>query len=102
MNGEPLCRLIAFQATDGVSLSGLLYEPKKRAKRAAVWLHGTGGASIFDSRRTNLLAAELLARDIAFFPFNNRGAGLVRSLRRGRKRIGGGMAHELIRDCVHD
>jgi pimeloyl-ACP methyl ester carboxylesterase len=63
-----------------------------------IWLHGTGGASVFESRRTNLLAAELLARGIAFFPFNNRGAHLVR-------RAGdalGGAAFERIRDCVFD
>lgn len=101
---EPLCRLIRFDAADGVDLAGLLYEPPRKTKRAIVWLHGTGGASIFDSRRTNLLAAELLAAGFAFFPFNNRGAHLVRRLRRkGTKRsVMGGAGYEKIRDCVPD
>jgi pimeloyl-ACP methyl ester carboxylesterase len=101
---EPLCRLVRFEAADGVELSGLLYEPKRRSGRAAVFLHGNGGASIFDSRRTNLLAESFLAAGIAFLPFNNRGAHLLRSLKRARrrKRVQGGMAHEVIRDCVHD
>lgn len=101
---EPLCRLIRFEATDGVELAGLLYEPKRAAKRAIVWLHGTGGASIFDTRRTNPLAAEFVARGFAYFPFNNRGAHLVRRLRkRGRKRsVMAGMGYERIRDCVPD
>jgi pimeloyl-ACP methyl ester carboxylesterase len=92
---EPLCRLIRFEATDGVDLAGLLYEPDRRTRRAAVFLHGTGGASIFDSRRTNLLAREFVSRGIAWFPFNNRGAHMIR-------RPGRGASYEVIRDCVHD
>jgi pimeloyl-ACP methyl ester carboxylesterase len=91
---EPPCRLIRFDATDDYALSGLLYEPKKRTSRAIVWLHGTGGASIFDSRRTNILGAEFTRRGVAYFPFNNRGAHLMRR--------NGGMAYERIRDCVFD
>jgi pimeloyl-ACP methyl ester carboxylesterase len=102
MIAEPLARLVHFDAADGVGLAGLLYEPRRATKRALIWLHGTGGASIFDARRTNALARELVAQGIGFFPFNNRGAHLVRRLRKGDRRIGGGMAHEVIRDCVHD
>jgi len=91
---EPLCRLVRFDATDDYALSGLLYEPRRRTDRVIVWLHGTGGASIFDSRRTNLLAAHFTRRGFAFFPFNNRGAHLMRR--------NGGMAYERIRDCVFD
>jgi len=91
---EPLCRLVRFDATDDYALSGLLYEPRRRTARVIVWLHGTGGASIFDSRRTNLLAAAFTRRGFAFFPFNNRGAHLMRR--------NGGMAYERIRDCVFD
>jgi pimeloyl-ACP methyl ester carboxylesterase len=97
-------------------LAGLLFEPsvgRASARRrgdglkpvlhsaigpALIWLHGTGGASVFESRRTNLLAAALLARGIAFFPFNNRGAHIVR--RAGRRL--GGAAFERIRECVFD
>lgn len=87
-----------FEATDGVKLSGLLYEPKKKSRRAVIFLHGTGGASVFSSRRTNRLASEMTERGIAWFAFDNRGAQIVR-------RIGGeygGMAFERIRDCVFD
>ena len=91
---EPLCRLVRFDATDDYALSGLLYEPRRRSDRVIVWLHGTGGASIFDSRRTNLLAAQFIRSGFAFFPFNNRGAHLMRR--------NGGMAYERIRDCVFD
>jgi pimeloyl-ACP methyl ester carboxylesterase len=97
---------VRFEAADGVELAGLLYEPERRTRRAVVFLHGTGGASIFDSKRTNLLAEELVARGLAFLPFNNRGAHLVRTLRAtgGKKSrsIAGGSAHEVIRECVRD
>ena len=99
---EPLCRLVRFDATDRVQLAGLLYEPKRKSTRAIIWLHGTGGSSIFDSKRTNLLAAAFVSRGFAFFPFNNRGAHLVRLLRKGEMGIDGGSAHEVIRDCVFD
>jgi len=91
---EPPTRLIRFEASDGLRLAGLLYEPARRTRRAIIWLHGTGGASVFESKRTNVLAGELVARRLAFFPFNNRGAHLVTRA--------GGMAHERIRDCVFD
>ncbi|MCU1348803.1 MAG: hypothetical protein JWO56_1833 [Acidobacteria bacterium] len=99
---EPPCRLLRFEATDGVPLAGLLYEPRRASTRAIVWLHGTGGVSIFDSRRTNILADLFTRRGLAFFPFNNRGAHLIRNLRTATKSIGGGMAYERIRDCVPD
>jgi pimeloyl-ACP methyl ester carboxylesterase len=99
---EPLCRLVRFEATDGVGLSGLLYEPRQATGRAIVFLHGTGGASVFDSKRTNVLGDEFVRRGFAWFPFNNRGAHLIRRLRTKTKSVSGGMAHELIRDCVYD
>jgi pimeloyl-ACP methyl ester carboxylesterase len=96
------CELVKFSATDGVELPGLLYEPDHRTRRATVWLHGTGGASIFESNRTNLIAREFTSRGIAYLPFNNRGANLVRWLRGTERPTLGGMAYEQIRDCVQD
>jgi pimeloyl-ACP methyl ester carboxylesterase len=95
---EPACRLVRFEATDDVALAGLLYAPARKTNRAIIWLHGGGGASVFESRRTNLLAQVFVDRGIAFFPFNNRGSSVVR--RAGRDL--GGAAYERIRDCVAD
>ncbi len=102
---EPPCRFVRFEAADGVELYGLLFEPRRATKRAVVFLHGTGGSSIFDSRRTNRLAGQFVQNGIAYFPFNNRGAHILRRLqKRGAKKrnVRGGMAYERIRDCVHD
>ncbi len=95
---EPLCRVVRFEATDGIALSGLLYEPKRKTTRAAIYLHGTGGSSVFESKRTNVLGQLFARNGIAWFPFNNRGAHLVRRAGDGF----GGMAFERIRDCVFD
>ncbi|MGN6186685.1 MAG: alpha/beta hydrolase family protein [Thermoanaerobaculia bacterium] len=95
---EPLCRVVRFEAADGLDLAGLLYEPRRKSNRAVIFLHGTGGASIFESKRTNLLADVFTRNGIAYFAFNNRGAGVM-------KRYGsewGGSAYERIRDCVPD
>ena len=95
---EPPARLVRFEAADGVPLSGLLFEPRRRSNRVAIFLHGTGGASVFTSRRTNLLASVFTKAGSAFFPFDNRGAHLMRRIGRDF----GGMAFERIRDCVFD
>jgi len=98
---EPACRLVRFEAAQGtpdaVALAGLLYEPSRATKRAVIWLHGLGG-SVFESRRTNLIAQTFIDRGIAFFPFNNRGSGLARRAGPGF----GGASFERIRDCVAD
>ena len=95
---EPECRLVRFEAADGVPLAGVLFEPARASKRAAIFLHGTGGSSVFESKRTNVLAAELTRAGVAYFPFNNRGAQVMR--RAGSDM--GGFSYEKIRDCVHD
>ena len=104
---EPLSRLVRFDAGDGVELSGVLYEPRRRARGVIVFLHGTGGGSVFTARRTNLLGAEITKRGFAFLAFDNRGSHLVRRLRYSRtgpKRRDalGGMGFERIKDSVYD
>lgn len=95
---EPPGRLLRFDATDGAPLAGLLFEPRRGTTRAVIFLHGTGGASVFESKRTNAMATAFTRAGIAYFAFNNRGAHLVRRLGRDL----GGMAYEKIRDCVFD
>lgn len=98
--------LTSFDADDGVGLSGILFEPESPSGDAVVFLHGNGDASVFRSTRTNVLAEGLTRAGIAFFPFDNRGAGLLRWLKRKRddqtEYLTGGMTHERIRDCRPD
>jgi pimeloyl-ACP methyl ester carboxylesterase len=95
---EPFCRLVRFDATDGLGLAGPLFEPRRPSSRAVVYLHGTGGSSVFESKRTNLLARFFTRNGIAWFPFNNRGAHVMRRF----GEVMGGSAYERIRDCVFD
>lgn len=95
---NPPCELVRFEATDGIPLAGVLFEPKQASGRAVIFLHGTGGSSVFESKRTNILAAALARAGIAYFPFNNRGAHVMRRMGDAM----GGFSYELIRECVFD
>ena len=99
---DPLCRLVRFEAADGVPLSGALFEPRRPKGVAAVFVHGSGGASVFDSSRTAVLGGEMAALGVAWFAFDNRGAHLARRLKGGRRGALGGFTYELVRDGVAD
>lgn len=107
-----------FTTTDGWKLAGLLFEPTTASligqdgsignlNRVAIFLHGNGNASVFESvEKTHAYADALAKEGIAFFTFNNRGAGMIRKLKRetpdGEEEKRGGTAYELIEDCVAD
>lgn len=98
--------LIHFQTSDNLRLPGLLFEPEKATKKVAIYLHGNGTSSIFYSKSTPILAKNLTDAGIAYFPFNNRGAHLMKSFRvpdgDKEKRVMYGTAYELIKDCTLD
>ncbi len=100
-------QLLNFKTTDGFYLHGLLYEPNEKTKKAAIFLHGNGNASVFNNPGTLDLTAEALAeKGIAYFPFDNRGAHYIKDLKKkvdGKwKRFTFGSGFEVIRDCVKD
>ncbi|KKQ02215.1 MAG: hypothetical protein US11_C0001G0174 [Candidatus Roizmanbacteria bacterium GW2011_GWA2_36_23] len=99
--------LVEFKSIDNLLLPGLLFEPSAKTDKVALYLHGNGSASIFYSvSKINLLASELLKNNIAFFPFNNRGAHYIHKLNRisnsEEKDVKLGTAYELIKDCILD
>lgn len=111
-----------FLSTDHIGLPGLLFEPFQDAsendtgkeKSVALYLHGNGSASVFNSHlKMHQYAAALTSSGIAFFGFNNRGAGYIQKLKRYNpttftdmqeviEELKGGTALELIHDCIHD
>jgi predicted alpha/beta hydrolase len=98
---------VRFLAIDGHKLAGLLYWPTTKTKKVAIYLHGNGYGSIFESvEKMDIFASALNKNDIAFFPFNNRGSNMVRKLKRDvngiEEETKGGTAYELIKDCVKD
>lgn len=99
--------LMSFAATDGLELPGLLYTPENTTDEVLIYLHGNGSSSIFyDPLFHNTLATHLNAHSIAYFPFNNRGAHLIKSFSRmeeGEKvRDQYGTTYELIKECIPD
>jgi pimeloyl-ACP methyl ester carboxylesterase len=102
-----MLRHVNFKTSDDLKLPGLLYEPDKKTKKVAIYLHGNGGSSIFyKSDENKIIAEKLNKKDISYFPFNNRGAGFIQKFRNivdGKKvRRNYGMTYELIKDCVID
>lgn len=98
--------LIHFLTSDNLRLPGLLFEPQKQTKKVAIYLHGNGTSSVFYSKDTPIMAQSLTAAGIAYFPFNNRGAHLMKSFTvssgNEEKRVMYGTAYELIKDCILD
>lgn len=109
MNMQITCQLVHFLTPDGIRLPGLMYEPEKRNKTAVIYLHGNGSASIMYKPIMNRWGEQLAAAGIAFFPFNNRGAHYIKSLRRYGKtsppegeRCTYGTAYERIEEAIDD
>lgn len=98
--------LCHFLSTDNLLLPGLLYESKEKTEKVVIFLHGNGSSSIFYGQDTNIMGEELTKNGIAYFPFNNRGAHIIKKLNRivseEKERVNMGMAYELIKDCTKD
>lgn len=98
---------IEFDTVDGLTLPGLLYQPKN-SKKVVISLHGNGSSSVFYDEKENRIIADVFAKKGAsLLIFNNRGAHIIKKLnvknKNGeieRKRYG--MAYEKIKDCVED
>jgi len=84
--------LARVRAQDGVWLSGLYVEPRRRARRAAIiWLHGLG--SVFTSGQPLIqeMSVRLGRHGIGYFKFNTRGHDVV--ARDGGKLLGAAFEH---------
>lgn len=100
-------KLLKFETTDHLWLPALLYEPKDKTEEVAIFLHGNGHASgVASADKNNTLAQAFLKHNIAYFPFNNRGASYINKLKwyvnGEKKEFKCGTAYELIKDCIHD
>ena len=106
---------ISFLSTDNIKLPGLLFKPEKKTKKVALFLNGNGSSGAFYSpTRINIIATKLHSLNVAFFPFNNRGAHYIMSLKRKidvenateddqtEERVNFGMSYELVKDCIKD
>jgi len=90
--------LTRLRTQDGVWLSGLTVDPRRRTGTAVIWIHGLG--SVFSSGQplTHEMATRLGRRGIGYLKFNTRGHDVV--ARDGEKLLGA--AFERFGDCVRD
>ncbi len=137
-------RLVEFTTTDNLQLPGVLFVPEKAAttvnqnqlnkrakvnhraktnssqdKKAAIFLHGNGSASVFYSqKRAKALAKQLAVCQISLLMFNNRGAHFIKTINQADDQVNQvqsadsnnphdhdvtlGTAYELIKDCRYD
>jgi pimeloyl-ACP methyl ester carboxylesterase len=104
----PMAQLVTVKASDGLLLPALFFEPNQKSKRLVIWLHGMGSSGIFYSvEHTNALADAFTHRHTAFLGLQNRGGGMLQSLKfyddKGEKqRRLQGTTHELIVECRYD
>jgi pimeloyl-ACP methyl ester carboxylesterase len=107
MQAEVLLKHTQFTTSDKLELPALLYTPQQPTKKAAIFLHGNGSASVFYKAEKMLAFAQGLAqKNWAFFAFNNRGAHYIKKFRfeddGEKKERFLGTALELIDECVLD
>ncbi|HLD04576.1 MAG TPA: DUF1749 domain-containing protein [Candidatus Nanoarchaeia archaeon] len=92
--------LCNFTASDGILLTGFLYNPT-HSKKGIIYLHGLG-SSMVGGPIWSLYAIAKKAR-IALLTFNNRGMGLVNGFKKvNGKRLLAGASCERFVDCIKD
>ena len=88
---------------------GLFYQPKKKSKRAMLFVHGLTGTFYNHVKLFELFASACENSGIGFAAFNNRGHDIVTGIRKidpkepkGYTKLNGGAGYERFEDCVYD
>jgi len=90
--------LVTVRTRDGLSLAGLLCEPRRRRRTAFIWIHGLGSAFANGQPLIRALARRLPAAGFGYLKCDTRGHHLV--ARAGRRLAGA--AFERFGDSVRD
>ena len=85
VSGVPVS-LVSVRTRDGVSLAGVMAEPRRRRSAALVWVHGLGSAFASGQPLIRELSARLAAAGIGYLKLNTRGHDVVA---RGGRRLAG-------------
>jgi len=91
------CFAVEFETPNTFILRGLWFGPAK-PRHLVVWVHGLGSSAFGMHRAVRSIAG----KRTAVLTFNNRGHDVVSKLRRGKRSILGGTAHEKFTDCIDD
>jgi len=95
------CELIRFQTKDKLELHGLLSEPSASSTKAIVHVHGWCG-NCYENLFIESISSAVVEKNIAFFSFNNRGAGVVTEFKKGDKKVSIGGCLEIFEECIQD
>ena len=85
VSGVPIS-LVSVRTRDGVSLAGVMAEPRRRRGAALVWVHGLGSAFASGQPLIRELSTRLAAAGIGYLKLNTRGHDVVA---RGGRRLAG-------------
>ena len=90
--------LVSVRTRDGLSLAGLLCEPRGRRQTALIWVHGLGSTFANGQPLIRALARRLTAAGLGYLKCDTRGHHLV--ARAGRRLAGAGFERfgESVRD----
>lgn len=90
---------------DGLELDSVLFEPKKKTKKAIIHIHGITGHYL-QNHFISFMAREYPKSRYAFLTFNNRGhdyiADIIKTDMAGGDRIQKGSAFDILEECVMD
>src|ERR1041384_8774979 len=85
--------LVSIRTSDGVTLAGLMAEPRRRRRvTALIWVHGLGSAFANGQPLIRALSRRLTAAGIAYVKLDTRGHHVVA---RAGRRVGRGAVRRL-------
>ncbi len=92
---------VYFKTKDGLELTGLLHTSEsKDENEVIISVHGMGSNCL--KKRDDIIAKKVTDNNISYFTFNNRGQGLINSVRTDAGKINQGTAFEDVTDCYYD
>jgi pimeloyl-ACP methyl ester carboxylesterase len=101
--------LVETVTKDNLIEHGIYFEPKKKGKKAILWVHGLTGAFYGDTELFGEFADACEKSGVGFAAFNNRGHELLSGFRKLDKTASTGYTHvtigagyETFEDCVYD
>lgn len=101
--------LVETTTKDGLIHQGIYFEPKKKSKRAILWIHGLTGRFYGDTVMMNELAEASGKQGYGFAAFNTRGHDMVASIHKkdtrkpsGHSYLTRGAAYEKFEESVFD
>lgn len=97
-------QIINFLATDGIELTGILYDSDKKTEDVILSIHGM--TSNCFKKRDEIIAKKANENNIDYFCFNNRGSELAKYIRKNingkREKLLGGTSYEDVLEGYED